>query len=240
MSLSYLVVNGLAQHPNTLVFASPPRKLSIPKTRGSPQANVDSQKRVPSSIKSVVGFEDVLKDDELAQTCQTRRPRVSSNGSVSVKRKSASRDLRSQLSIAMKRTKRGSADSNDSKEESAARGGTGQQDGADRPGFITRERNRLSLIFNNKTGIEVMEGERKALGICDSSKENEPIPAAEDKSWMPRDRGSGGKKSSHRHSSLFSRGSKTQTQPVNTNESDDMAIDELQIDCQVYQVGGTK
>lgn len=241
LSLNHLVVNGLAQHPNTLVFASPPRRLSVPKTRGVPQANVDSQKRVPSSIKSVVGFEDMLNDDELAQTCQNLRPRGSSNGSVSVKRKSASRDLRSQLSIAMKRTKRGSADSNDSKEEPAAGGETGQQDGVDRPGFITRERNRLSLIFNNKTGIEAIEAERKALGILDSRKENEPISAAEDKSWLPRDRGSGGKKSSsHRRSSLFSRGSRTQTQPVNTNENDDMAIDELQIDSQAYQVGGTK
>lgn len=240
-SLTYLVVNGLAQHPNTLVFASPPQRLSVPKTRGAPQANVDSQKRVPSSIKSVIGFEDALRDDELGQTSQNRRPRVSSNGSVSVKRKSASRDLRSQLSIAMKRTKRGSADSNDSKEDSAAGAGSGPQDGVDRPGFITRERNRLSLIFNNKTGIEAVEEERRGLGIFDSSKENELIPAAEDKSLLPRDRGSGSKKSSsHRRSSLFSRGSRTQTQLVDTNVRDDMAIDELQIDTQAYQVGGTR
>ena len=240
-SLECLVLNGLAQHPNTLAFASSPRKLSIPKTRGTPQANIDSQKRGPLSSKSVVGFEDVLKDDELAQICQNRRPRVSSNGSVSVKRKSASRDLRSQLSIAMKRTKRGSADSNDSKEDLAAGAGTGQQDGVDRPGFIARERNRLSLIFNNKTGIDALEAERKGLGIFDGSKENELIPAAEDKSWLPRGRGSGGKKSSsHRRSSLFSRGSRTQTQLVDTNEGVDMAIDELQLDSQAYQVGGTR
>lgn len=240
-SLTYLVVNGLAQHPNTLVFASPPRKSSLPKTRGTSHVNVDGQKRVPSSTKSVVGFEDGLEDDGLGQVCPNRRPRVSSNGSVSVKRKSASRDLRSQLSIAMKRTKRGSGDSNDSKEDLTAGAGTGQPDGADRPNFITRERNRLSLLFNNKTGIEAVDAEKRGLGMFESSKENELIPAAEDKSWLPRGRGSGGKKSSsHRRSSLFSRGSRTQTQLVNTNEDDDMAIDELQIDNQAYQVGGTR
>lgn len=240
-SLDYLVVNGLAQHPNTLVFASPPRKLSMPKTRGAPQANIDSQKRVPSSTKSLVGFENGREDDGLGQACRYNRPRVTSNGSVSVKRKSASRDLRSQLSIAMKRTKRGSADSNDSKEDFIASAGAGQRDGADRPSFMTRERNRLSLLFNNKTGIEAMEAERKGLGIFDSSRENESILTAEDNSWLPRGRGSGGKKSSsHRRSSLFSRESRTQTQLADANENDDMAIDELQIDSQAYQVGGTR
>lgn len=240
-SLNYLVVNGLTQHPNTLVFASPPQGLSRPKTRRVSQTNVDSQRRVPSSTKSIVGFEDRLEDDGLVQARQNSRPRVSSNGNMSVKRKSATRDLRSQLSLAMKRTKRGSVDSNDSKEEFVSAAGTGQRDRADRPSFIARERNRLSVLFNNKTGTEAIEAERKGLGIFDSSKENEPIPAVEDKSWLAQGRGSGGKKSSsHRRSSLFSRESRTHMQLLDTNEDDDMAIDELQTDNQAYQVGGKR
>ena len=240
-SLNYLVINGLAQHPNTLAFASPPRKISMPKTRGASQANMDSQKRVSSSIKSVIGFEDRREDDGLGQAGQNGRPRVVSNGSVSVKRKSASRDLRSQLSIAMKRTRRGSIDSNDSKEDLISGAGTEQRDGADRPNFITRERNRLSVLFNHKAGIETVEAERQGFIIFDSGRDDGLIPAAEDKTWVPRGRGSGGKKSSsHRRSSLFSRGSRTQSQLMDTNEGYDMAIDELQMENPAYQVGGTR
>lgn len=247
ISRSYLVVNGLREHPDTLVFASPPHKITMPRPRGASLANIDNQKRVSSSTKSIIGFEDRRDDDGLGSASQKGRPRVASNGSVSIKRKSASRDLRSQLSTAMKRTKRGSVDSNDSKEDMVSSSGNGQRDGADRPSFITRERNRLSSLFNNKTVAEAMEAERRGLGNFDGSKENEPIPAADDKSRSPRDRGSGGKKSSsRRRSSLFSRESRTQTQPqtptqlLDRKEYDDMAIDELQMDNQAYQLGGTR
>ena len=157
---------------------------------------------------------------------------------MSVKRKSASRDLRSQLSLAMKRAKRGSGDSHSSKGESILGAGTGQPDRADRSSFIGRERNRLSLLFNNITGNEPMEAEKQGTGIVDISKENQPNPFPEDKAWVPQGRGSGGKKSSnHRRTSLFSRESKTQMQPIDTGEGDDMTIDELQTDDQAYQVG---
>lgn len=237
-SMDYLVVNGLAQHPNTLVFASPPRGPRTPKTRLNSQATVNSQRRVLSSNKSIIGLEDRGEDDGSAQASLDRRSRATSNGNMSVKRKSASRDLRSQLSLAMKRTKRGSGDSHSSKGDSILGAGTGQQDRADRSSFIARERNRLSLLFNSITGNEPTEAEKQGPSIVDVSKENQPIPFAENKAWVPQGRGSGGKKSSnHRRTSLFSRESRTQTQLIDMSEGDDMAIDELQTDDQAYQVG---
>lgn len=235
-SFEYLVVNGLAQHPDTLVFASPPVVSSPPKRRSERQANMDSQRRVASGNKSTTGFGDRGEDDRAAQTPVGTHSRVTSNGNQSVKRKSATRDLRSQLSLAMKRTKRGSIDSSSSKEELFLGTGPGQRDKADRPGLIAREKNRLNVIFN-KPGAESMEFDDNGFNLLDVSKENEPIPFAEDKSWVTHTRGSGGKKSATpRRPSVFSRESRAQTLLIDTSEGGDMDIDELQTNDLAYQV----
>ncbi len=235
-SLEYLVVNGLAQHPDTMVFASPPVKSSEPKTRPGPQADVENHRRVPSSKQ-----EDRGEEDGLVEVCPNSRSRTTSNGNMSVKRKSATRDLRSQLSVAMKRTKRGSVDSDSSKEELVIGGGTGQREKADRPTLKGKERNRLSALFNTKTAPPTMEAGNRGYFIHDYSKENEPMTFAEHKGWWSQGRGSGGKKSSnHRRSSLFSRDSRIHAQHMDASEGDNMAIDELQTNDKAYQVGEKK
>ena len=209
-SLSHLVINGLAQHPDTMVFV--------------PNSRVGSHSRVAG------------EDDGSVPASHDSRPRVTSIGNMSVKRKSATRDLRSQVTLALKRTKRGSAETSSSTEDPVVGPGSSQRSKPERASVISRERNRLSLLFNNnKTSIELTDAE--------SSKENDPISVADDKTWAPR-RGSGGKKSStSRRLSLFGRGSSgapIQSTDPGAGGDDDMAIDELQNDDQIYRVGEKK
>lgn len=233
-AMSYLVVNGLAQHPNPMVFASPPRRISTPRTR------VDSQRRVLSNNKSIHGSENQREDGGSAPAYSNGNTRIPSGGSMSVKRKSATRDLRSQVSLALKRTKRNSGETYSSSEHWSFGSATSARDRPDRLSIVPRERNRLSLMLNNtKTSNDGTDAEKISFGHLDSSKENEPM---EDKTWVPHGgRGSGGKKSSHyRRFSLFTRGSGASTPLFKPSEDDDMTIDELQTDDQGSQMGERK
>lgn len=233
------MISGLAQHSDTMFFSSPPVDHSTPQIRleRQPEGKGDSQDRPlltrsPSIME--FSFED-NSDIEMSEGVPRKghETKASDGSSLSIKRKGATEDLRSQLAPATKKAKTESVGSN---EDLGLVAGIHELDTGD-------ERAPLSPKSVNLLGMRPTRNssKRKGMSIFDVGKGKEPESREEDVITKPRARPNATKRASA-SSTLFSRGreSKHGMRRLVPSDDDSMDVDELQLDDVRYQVGGKK
>ena len=233
------VTSGLAQHPDTLYFSSPPLGHSTPRIRLEPQSNVNEgeQSRQLDSVRSST-YDDLEDDVSLdIQLPHRKEARLSDGSSLSIKRKEATGDLRAQLTPVTKKAKRESFNSEEDRE---------MMTGVIEP-KTSDERVPLSPNNGRMNGSDPAPkaSKRKGMGLFDIGKGKAQESNDDDGVGHPtRTRLSGGKRSSFSrpNSSLFSRGrsSRAGISCLAQSDTDSMDIDELQIDDAAYQIGGKR
>ena len=99
-------ISGLAQHPNTMIFSSPPTDFSTPSSRLYPSlGSLDGSPLTSKMAKtpSILEFSFEESDEDDNSQLKNSRP---TDQSLSVKRKNAKEDLRAQLSPLSKRVRK--------------------------------------------------------------------------------------------------------------------------------------
>jgi len=238
------MVSGLAQHSDSIFLSSPPVDHSTPQIRleRQPDGSGDNQDRpLLTRSPSVMDFSFEDQSDNNSSEgvpCKGHQNRASDGSSLSIKRKGATEDLRSQLAPVAKKAK---TDSTDSKEVLGIVAGISDLDTGD-------ERAPLSPKSVNIIGAEshMKANKRRGRGmsIFDVGKGKEPESREDTVSAKPRARLNVTKRTSvtRPSSMLFSRGreSRIGMRRLTQNDDDSMDIDELQLDDAAYQVGRKK
>lgn len=233
------MISGLAQHPDTMVFSSPPIAASTPQTQLQPRSPTNTNKTSSEMLfhrQPILdpGFE--TRGAEPSDEEQLHRPTASDGSSLSVKRKGATHDLR----ISLGSTKKPKTASITSLGSVGLAVGISQLDTGD-------ERAPLSSKSTNvRVGkADINESKmRRGLSIFDVVKGTD-LEAKDDKAVKkPNARPDVTKRSSFPRpsSALFSRGrdSRFGMQRLHSYGGDDMDVDELQSGDVTYQVGGRK
>lgn len=232
------MISGLAQHSNTEYFSSSPVGYSTPRIRLEPQPPANGNKATAGALQrspSILEFSFEGQSEDASSEPQSPKTRAS-EGSMSVKRKGATEDLRSQVAPANKKLK---TDSMSSKDDAGLAAEIGQLATGD-------DRGLLSLESTNATvaGPDRNTSKRKGMSIFDLSKGKLPEGTGEDEAKKPWTRAIASKRSSivRPSSVLFSRGreSRAGMQRLEQADGDDMDIDELQADDLAFHVGGQK
>lgn len=213
-------ISGLAQHPNTMVFSSTPIGFSTPTSRlnlaaMSPQES--PLRGIAAQTPSILDFSFEESDDDLSGPKDSQ----SLDRSLSVKRKSAQEDLRSQLSPSSKRAKNGSDKQMDTKDS----GPLIEKDPYTQPSRPVTAESRIN-----------------GLGIFDAATGEGLLNGVGDKLKRPRIRNKAAKRLSipTPNSILFSRESRAHYRLRDTSDGDSGDVDELQIDDGGYKVRSVK
>ena len=227
-------ISGLSQHPDTLVFSSPPLGSSTPASRLKPPTSplTSSWLNNTAQSPSVLDFSFEESDDDASdpEECE------SFDRSLSVKRKSAKEDLRSQLSPSSKRARK---NSNNSQVQTELTSKLRQMDTKDSGPLIEKDQNSVA------DRPATRDSKRKGLGIFESAKEVGPLDRAGDKIKRARTGTNAGQRLSipTPNSILFSRESRAHYRLRDTSDHtghDNEDIDELQIADGEYSVRGTR
>lgn len=222
------LISGLAQHPDTGFFSSSPVAHSTPQIRLEPHF-LGTNKRAPSQSPSILDFSFEGRSEDEISLCQSTNSRTFTDGSLSVKRKSARANLRSHLSPAPKKAR------TSSKEETML---------ADAIYQLGTDDERAPLSPKNKNarlaplGRTVSRG--RGMSIFDVGK-GKAVEGKDDyEVKRPRPRGIVGKRSSlpRPGSGLFlvGRESRAGMRRLTSMDGDSMDIDELQADDLAYQL----
>lgn len=239
------LVSGLAQHTDTMHFSSPPIDHSTPKIRLEPclEKSEDNQDRLLLTRSPSVmdfSFED-QSDNDMSKGVHRKghEPRASDGSSLSIKRKGATDDLRSQVVPAAKKAK---TDSTDSKADSGLAVGIGDllDAGDDRaplsPKSVNIGRGQSHGNMNKRRG--------RGMSIFDVVKAKRSDNGEDGVSEKAYTRLNAIKRASTSRPSsmLFSRGRESRNGMHRLTQDDDdaMDIDELQLDDGFYQVGRKK
>ena len=231
------MISGLAQHSDTEYFSSSPVGYSTPRIRLEPQPAANGNKVTVGALQrspSVLEFSFEGQSEAASSEPQSPETRAS-EGSMSVKRKGATGDLRSQVAPASKKLKTNSISS---KDEAILAAEIGQLATGD-------DRDLLSLESTNAVVAKPDRNasKRKGMSIFDLSKGKLPEGTGEDEAKKPWIRAIASKRSSvvRPSSVLFSRGRESRAgMRLEQVDGDDMDIDELQVDDLAFHVGGPK
>ena len=227
-------ISGLSQHPDTLVFSSPPLGSSTPSARLKPPTSPLASSRLNKATQSpsVLDFSFEESDDDVPSTenCE------SFDRSLSVKRKSAQEDLRSQLSSSSKRARKSSSTSQGQMDLTSK---LKEMDTKDSGPLIEKDRNSMA---DRQATRDIR---RKGLGIFEAAKEIGSLDRARDKTKRTRTRANTGQRLSipTPNSILFSRESRAHYRLRDTSDHtdhDSEGVDELQVADGEYSVGGTR
>lgn len=227
-------ISGLSQHPDTLVFSSPPIGSSTPSTRLKPPTSPLASSRLNKATQSpsVLDFSFEESDDDVSspENCETF------DRSLSVKRKSAKEDLRSQLSSSSKRARK-SSDTSQGQMDLTSK--LKQMDTKDSGPLIEKDRNSMA------DRPATRDTKRKGLGIFETAKEIGSLDGARDKTKRTRTCTNSGQRLSipTPKSILFSRESRAHYRLRDTSDHtdhDSEDLDELQMADGEYSVRGTR
>lgn len=238
------MISGLAQHPDTMFFSSPPTEHSTPRIRLEPQIDASRHIQKQSLLPHSPSVMDISFEDQGDVTAgppgspRYHEAKASDGSSFSVKRKSGSEDLRGQQTPLVKKSK---TDSTGSDEDhglsiSLTDGIRGLDTGNERTPLSPKDPNRRQAKVDRKAKI------RKGVSIFDVGKgkaperrEDDDVPSG------PQARPDMFKRSSFSlpSSILFSRSreARNDTHQYMQMDSNSMDIDELQLDDVEYQVG---
>ncbi|KAK4691771.1 hypothetical protein P7C71_g5301, partial [Lecanoromycetidae sp. Uapishka_2] len=233
-------ISGLAQHPDTMVFSSPPFATSTPEKELQPTSSANANEpskdalvRRQSGLDS--GFE--AHSEESPPEKNSHRATASDGSMLSVKRKGGSHDLRFSVESATKKAKTASVTSQES--VTLANGISQLSTGDERAPLSPKSTNTRVKRFNPEEGkkrrelsiFDVVKG--TGLGVKDERAE---------KNTQTRPRVTKHSSFSRPSSTLFSRGreSRAGMRRLHSYGGDDMDVDELQNEDLAYQVGGKK
>ena len=231
------MVSGLAQHPETMLFSSPPIGHSTPRTRLESQSTARDGLHDLNPLEHEASVSDPKSrywDNEGASnsggTCHSAKASDGSN--LSIKRKGGTEDLRAQQALPTKKSKMDSADSED--DLGLTIGIRGLETG--------NERIPLSPKSSNKGDIRSGQNayKRKGMSIFDLGKGKASERKDLDDGPEPRARSYPRRSSiTLSRSKLFSRarGSRNGAHRYAELVSDSMDIDELQTDDAAFHIG---
>lgn len=219
-------ISGLAQHSDTTFFSSSPDAYSTPRVRLDPPPTNEGRDSRSALVRSPsileFSFEGQSEDEHSLAT--SANSRSATNGSLSVKRKNATEDLRSQLVPATKRAKLSSGILDDEMNIT-----TGLR-------LLDTHDDTVSLPPKSKGTKGILpvrkEGKGKGLGIFDVGKGKAAETKDNNESKLPRRRPALNVRNSFGlpSSRLFGRDSRTGMRKLASADNDDMDVDELQID----------
>ena len=222
-------ISGLAQHPETMIFSSPPIGFSTPSYRlypslGSPDASPlpNTMSQTPSILES--SFEESDADDNL----ELKSSRLT-DLSLSVKRKNAKEDLRAQLSPLSGRARQGR---DTPTEERSLMNGIKHPEGVEGGPLI--EKDKRTKSGRPATADSKISGS----GMIEAAMEKGSLSGLGEKFKRPRARTTAAKRLSipTPNSILFSRESRAHYRLRDTTDEDSCDVDELQTGDGGYRV----
>ncbi len=223
-------LSGLAQHPHVMDFSSSPLGFSTPRIRLEPQTSTRGLRANSGTLTrspSIIEFSFEAQSDDEKSVAQSTNSRSFTDGSQSIKRKSAQSDLRSTTASASKKFKLAPGSTNE--EENIAMGYN----------KLDTEDEKLPLSPKDTNTILKLPEPSKIRGgrltIFELGKEMTP---EEGKKARPRPI-IGKRTSLPRPRSLFPMGreSRPGMKRLTSIDADMMEIDELQVEDSRYQVG---
>ena len=226
------IVSGLAQHPNVMDFSSSPLGFSTPRIRLEPYTSASGPKATTATLTrspSIIEFSFEDQSDDGDSITPSTISKSFTDGSQSVKRKSAQSDLRLST-LSRKKSKLASGSSNEDVEMAMGYSKMDAEEG--KLPLSPRDKNAILKPLEHPKG----KGEGARLTIFELGKET-----AANGGKKSRPRPIIGKRTSiPRPSSLFAMGreSRPGMRRLTSIDADMMDIDELQADDERYQVGG--
>lgn len=234
------MVSGLAQHSDTEFFSSSPTGFSTPRIRLESQPNAKPHKSTKDALvrsPSILEFSFEDPSNGTSSSPASPQPRASEGSSLSVKRKGATDDLRSQVTPATKKVKRNSVASIESL--GLASGISRMETHDERVPLSPKSANTHLLAPQEdrnklKRGLSIFDvGKGKARESTEDDGANKLLPRITNprKSSVPRP-----------SSMAFHRvlGSRPEMHRLSSFDAGDMDVDELQMDDAAYQVGRKK
>lgn len=232
------MISGLAQHSDTEYFSSSPVGYSTPRIRLEPQPPTKESKTAAGGLQrspSILEFSFEGQSEDASSEAQSPEKRES-EGSMSVKRKGAAEDLRSQAIPASKKLK---TDSISSKDEGGLAAGISHLATDDDQVLLPPESTNAAIVKPSRNASK-----RKGMSIFDIGKGKSSEGTVEDETKKPWTRAIASKRSSVSRSTsvLFSRGrgSRAGMQRLEHVDGDDMDVDELQLNDAAYHISGQK
>ena len=227
--------SSLAQHPNVMDFSSSPVGFSTPRIRLKPQLAKSTKRSVQTLQRSpsLLDFSFEGKSEDEHSLAPSATSKSVTDGSQSVKRKSAHSDLRSPALPAKKKSKIFPSSSNE--EMAIGVSLMGIED--ERVPLSSQDRNTVlapgGRLASKSRGLKIFDvGKGKSVEAkCDGeNRKVRPRPIINRRSSLPRS-----------SSGLFSgRDSRPGLKRLTSFGADSMEIDELQINDATYQVGNNK
>ena len=233
------MVSGLAQHSDTECFSSSPVAYSTPRIRLESQPTAKQNKSTNGALvrsPSILEFSFEDPSNGTSSSAASPQPRASEGSSLSVKRKGATDDLRSQVTPATKKVKR---DSVASIESLGLASGISRMETQDERVPLSPKSANTHLLAPQQDQNKLKRG----LSIFDVGKGKAPESREDDGASKIRPRITNPRKSSVRPSSMaFNRvlGSRPEMHRLSSFDAGDMDIDELQMDDATYQIGSKK
>lgn len=234
------MVSGLAQHSDTEFFSSSPISYSTPRIRLESQPIAKPNKSTKGALvrsPSILEFSFEAPSEGASSSPASPQPRASEGSSLSVKRKGATDDLRSQIAPATKKVKR---DSVASVESLGLASGISRMETHDERIPLSPKSANTHLLAPQQNQNKL----RRGLSIFDVGKGKAPESREDDEANKLRPRVSNLRKSSvPRPSSMaFHRvlHPRPEMQRLSSFGAGDMDVDELQMDDAAYQVGSKR
>ena len=223
------MISGLAQHPNTTVFSTPPIGFSTPRDRLMLSAEQPQDSPLPGGTAhtpSILEFSFEESDDDDMSETQTSE---AINRNLSIKRKSAKDNLRSQLSPLSKRFKKSSITSKNHMDFPMKTKHMDTKDSGPLLGMDTRVGKSRPATANSG---------RKGFGVFEKAVRQDPSDSLGDKLKRPGLRNATAKRLSSPtpNSILFSRESRAHYRLRDTSDGDTLDVDELQAGESGYNV----
>ena len=232
--------SGLAQHSDTEYFSSSPISYSTPRIRLESQPNAKPIKSTKGALVrslSILEFSFEAPSEGASSNPASPQTRASEGSSMSVKRKGATDDLRSQVAPATKKVKR---DSIASVESLGLASEISKMETHDERIPLSPKSANTHLLVPQQNQSKL----RRGLSIFDVGKGKAPESREDDEASTLRPRINNPRKSSvPRPSSMaFNRvlRPRPEMQRLSSFDPGDMDVDELQMDDAAYQVGSKR
>ena len=230
-------IYGQSQHPDTVFFSSPPVATSTP--------NVRKQHENPVTLRSLSGGELVRRHslpDSLSESSPSKishRPTVSDGSTLSVKRKGATHDLRSDYTPTSS-SKKAKTGSNASNEDNGLNTRISQLETRDERAPLASRTINTQVESSDISGKRIRRG-LTIFDVIGKGKGKEPDSREDHGIQKAQARPTSSRQSSFSRPSsmLFSRGrdSRAGMRRLHSYGGDEMDVDELQADGIVYAVG---
>lgn len=226
-------ISGLTQHPNTMIFSSPPIGFSTPSSRLYPPLQPPHDSPRPSDMAKTPSILEFSFEESDEEDNSELKDSQATDHSLSVKRKSAKEDLRAQLSPLSKRARKCPDTLKDELDPTSS---PHRMDTLDSGPLIENDR---GMKFGRPV---TSDGKAKGLSMIEAAVEKGPLVCIGDKIKRPRARTTAAKRLSipTPNSILFSRESRAHYRLRDTTDGDTIDVDELQMDDGGYRVRPAK